>query len=111
MILGSYAAYVLNNGYGSTRSWPACCFTPVFYVLGAAVYRIYYCSFERRGEESLRGLVFFFGILFIIEVSLSLNFGVDYRLVAGPATSAARSSSAASASRSAIWCRAWSASP
>ena len=56
-------------------------FTPLFYLVGAAVYRVYYSSFERRGEESLRGLVFFFGILFIIEVSLSLKFGVDYRLV------------------------------
>src|SRR3989442_4402297 len=55
--------------------------TPVFYGLGAGVYRIYYASFERRGEESLRGLVFFFGLLFIIEVSLSLKYGVDYRLV------------------------------
>jgi len=53
----------------------------VFYLVGAGVYRVYYGSFERRGEESLRGLVFFFGILFIIEVSLSLKFGVDYRLV------------------------------
>src|SRR5207249_1617328 len=41
----------------------------------------YYGSFERRGDESLRGLVFFFGLLFIIEVSLSLKYGVDYRLV------------------------------
>jgi branched-chain amino acid transport system permease protein len=59
-------------------------FTPVFYVIGALVYRVYYASFERRGEESLRGLVFFFGILFIMEVSLSLKFGVDYRLVQAP---------------------------
>jgi branched-chain amino acid transport system permease protein len=59
-------------------------FTPVFYVIGALVYRVYYGSFERRGEESLRGLVFFFGILFIMEVSLSLKFGVDYRLVQAP---------------------------
>jgi branched-chain amino acid transport system permease protein len=55
-------------------------FTPVFYLVGAGVYRVYYGSFERRGEESLRGLVFFFGILFIIEVSLSIKFGVDYRV-------------------------------
>jgi branched-chain amino acid transport system permease protein len=45
------------------------------------VYRIYYASFERKGEQSLRGLVFFFGILFIVEVSLVLVYGVDYRLV------------------------------
>jgi branched-chain amino acid transport system permease protein len=81
VILGSYAAYVLNNSYGIDPILTGLLLTPVFYVLGAVVYRIYYGSFERRGEESLRGLVFFFGILFIIEVSLSILFGVDYRLV------------------------------
>ena len=41
-------------------------------------------SFERRGETSLRGLAFFFGLLFITEVTLVLVFGVDYRLVEAP---------------------------
>jgi branched-chain amino acid transport system permease protein len=81
VILGSYAAYVMNSAYGLDPILTGIVFTPVFYVLGAIVYRVYYGSFERRGEESLRGLVFFFGILFIMEVSLSLKFGVDYRLV------------------------------
>jgi branched-chain amino acid transport system permease protein len=45
------------------------------------LYRIYYASFERKGAESLRGLVFFLGVLFIVEVSLLLAFGVDYRMV------------------------------
>jgi branched-chain amino acid transport system permease protein len=81
VILGSYAAYVMNSTYGLDPILTGILFTPVFYVLGAIVYRVYYGSFERRGEESLRGLVFFFGILFIMEVSLSLKFGVDYRLV------------------------------
>jgi branched-chain amino acid transport system permease protein len=45
------------------------------------LYRVYYLCFERRGQESLRGLAFFFGILFITEVALLLVFGVDYRLV------------------------------
>jgi branched-chain amino acid transport system permease protein len=81
VILGSYAAYVMNSAYGVDPILTGLLFTPVFYVLGAVVYRVYYGSFERRGEESLRGLVFFFGILFIMEVSLSLKFGVDYRLV------------------------------
>jgi branched-chain amino acid transport system permease protein len=48
------------------------------------VYRVYYTSFERRGAESLRGLVFFFGIIFLIEVGLLLTYGVDYRLVRAP---------------------------
>jgi len=81
LILGSYAAYVMNEAYGLDPILTGILFTPVFYLLGALVYRVYYGSFERRGEESLRGLVFFFGVLFIIEVSLSLKYGVDYRLV------------------------------
>jgi branched-chain amino acid transport system permease protein len=81
LILGAYAAYVMYNAFGLDPILSGLLFTPVFYLVGAAVYRVYYGSFERRGEESLRGLVFFFGILFIIEVSLSLKFGVDYRLI------------------------------
>lgn len=81
LILGAYAAFVLNSAFGLDPILTGLLLTPVFFALGAAVYRVYFVSFERRGEESLRGLVFFFGILFIIEVSLSLKFGVDYRLV------------------------------
>ena len=74
VILGSYAAYVMNSSYGFDPILTGLLFTPVFFGLGAVVYRIYYGSFERRGEES-------FGLLFIIEVSLSLKYGVDYRMV------------------------------
>ncbi len=80
LILGSYAVYVVNSSFGLDPILAGLLFTPVFYLLGVAVYRVYYTSFERRGEEALRGLVFFFGLLFIIEVSLSLKYGVDYRL-------------------------------
>jgi branched-chain amino acid transport system permease protein len=80
LILGSYAVYVVNSTFGLDPILAGLAFTPVFYLLGVAVYRVYYTSFERRGEEALRGLVFFFGLLFIIEVSLSLKYGVDYRL-------------------------------
>jgi branched-chain amino acid transport system permease protein len=71
----------MNTSFGMDAILSGVLFTPLFYLLGVVVYRIYYASFERRGEESLRGLVFFFGLLFIIEVSLSLKYGVDYRLV------------------------------
>ena len=81
VVLGAYAAYAMNSAFGLDPILSGVLFTPVFYLLGAIVYRVYYGSFERRGEEALRGLVFFFGILFIMEVSLSLAFGVDYRLV------------------------------
>jgi branched-chain amino acid transport system permease protein len=87
LILGAYAAYVMNGAFGLDPILCGLLFTPVFFGLGAVVYRIYYESFERRGAESLRGLVFFFGLLFIIEVSLSMTFGVDYRLVQSGYTS------------------------
>lgn len=84
VILGSYAAYATNSTFGLDPILSGLLFTPVFYLLGVAVYRIYYGSFEKTGEESLRGLVFFFGLMFIVEVSLLLTFGVDYRLVEAP---------------------------
>lgn len=84
VIAGAYAAYMMNTAVGLDPVLTGLLFTPVFYALGVAVYRIYNASFERKGEPSLRGLVFFFGILFIIEVSLVLIYGVDYRLVEAP---------------------------
>jgi branched-chain amino acid transport system permease protein len=54
---------------------------PAFYALGAVIYQVYYQFFEIRGQESLRGLAFFFGLLFVTEVVLLLIFGVDYRSV------------------------------
>ena len=81
VILGAYAAYAMNSSFGVDPILTGVLFMPLFYLIGVAVYRIYYGSFERRGEEALRGLVFFFGVLFIIEVGLSLKYGVDYRMV------------------------------
>src|SRR5437899_10635837 len=80
VILGSYAAYVMNSSFGLDPILTGLLLTPMFYFLGAVVYRLYYGGFERRGHESLRGLVFLFGRLFIVEVSLSLKYGVVYRL-------------------------------
>ena len=57
---------------------------PVFFLVGMAVYQIYYYAFERRGEESIQGLAFFFGLFFVGEVALILVFGVDYRFVEAP---------------------------
>src|ERR1700746_2772424 len=56
IILGSYLVYMLNQGYGVDPILAAVLLLPVFYVLGAAVYQIYYVVFERRGDEALRGL-------------------------------------------------------
>jgi branched-chain amino acid transport system permease protein len=81
IILGSYTAYLVNATLGLDPILTSIVLAPAFYALGAAIYQIYYVSFEKRGQESLRGLAFFFGLLFITEVSLVLYFGVDYRYV------------------------------
>ena len=84
IILGSYVAYIANTTFGIDPIIGAIIAIPFFYVLGAIIYQIYYVSFEKRGQESLRGLAFFFGLLFITEVVLILVFGVDYRYVSAP---------------------------
>jgi branched-chain amino acid transport system permease protein len=84
VILGSYTAFALNSAYGLDPLLAGLLFAPAFFLLGAAVYRIYYGCFEQKGESPLRGLVFFFGLLFIIEVALLLKFGVDYRMIEAP---------------------------
>ena len=81
IILGSYIAYIVNERMGVDPIVISLVLSPLFFLLGLLLYRIYYLCFERRGQESLRGLAFFFGILFITEVALVLIFGVDYRMV------------------------------
>jgi len=81
IILGSYIAYIVHERLGADPIVVSIVLSPLFFVLGMVLYRVYYFCFERRGQESLRGLAFFFGILFITEVTLLLIFGVDYRLV------------------------------
>jgi len=81
ILLGSYAAYILNQNYGVDPIVVGVIMMPAFYVLGMAVYELYYHAFERRGDQAIQGLAFFFGLLFVGEVSLVLIFGVDYRFV------------------------------
>src|SRR6204780_855351 len=82
--LRSYIAYIINAQFGFDPILTSIVVIPAFYALGAGIYQVYYIAFERRGQESLRGLAFFFGLLFITEVSLVLYFGVDYRYVQAP---------------------------
>ena len=82
IMLGSFIAYALNSHFGFDPVLVGVAMTPLFYLLGIGVYQIYYYAFERRGEESIQGMAFFFGLLFVGEVALILVFGVDYRFVA-----------------------------
>jgi branched-chain amino acid transport system permease protein len=85
LVFGSYCTYVVAS-YGLDPIVAGLVLMPPFFLLGMGVYRFYYETFERRGgkEAGVRGLAFFFGLAFIIEIGLILVFGVDQRLVNAP---------------------------
>lgn len=85
MVLGAYGTYLLSSRYGLDPILAGIALMPLFFLIGIAVYRFYYETFEKRGTEAgVRGLAFFFGVAFIIEVGLILAFGVDQRMVEAP---------------------------
>ena len=84
IMLGSFVAFFVNSNFGADPILVGIVAAPAFFLLGVGVYRLYYYAFERSGEESIRGLAFFFGLLFVGEVALILIFGVDYRFVEAP---------------------------
>jgi len=84
VIVGSYVAYIINERYMIDPILSGLIALPFFFLLGIGMYRVYYVCFERTGQESLTGLAFFFGVMFIIEVLLILYYGVDYRNVQAP---------------------------
>ena len=81
IILGAFVCFIFNSHYGLDPILVGIIFSPVFFLLGLLIYRIYYERFEKTGAEALRGLAFFFGLMFIIEVILIMYFGVDYQMV------------------------------
>ncbi len=81
LIIGAYATYLLTQ-HGVDPLVAGVLLTPVFFAAGLLVYRFYHAAFERRGSDAgLRGLAFFFGVAFVVEVALILTFGVDQRMV------------------------------
>ncbi len=66
IILGSYIAYIVNTRLGIDPIVVSVVMLPVFYLLGSGIYQVYYESFEKHGQDALRGL------------------GVDYRYVEAP---------------------------
>jgi branched-chain amino acid transport system permease protein len=82
LVLASYGVYFLNEQYEVDPLLAGLLITPLLFILGLVVYRIYYETFERRGSDAaVRGIAFFFGVAFIIEVLIILQFGVDQRSV------------------------------
>ena len=56
IILGSYIAYICNSVFGMDPILASVLAMPAFYLLGMAIYHVYDVSFERRGDNGLRGL-------------------------------------------------------
>ena len=81
IILGAFICFIFNSHYGIDPILMGIIFSPVFFLVGLLIYRIYYERFEKTGAEALRGLAFFFGLMFIIEVILIMSFGVDFQMV------------------------------
>jgi len=81
IILGAFVCFTFNSQYGFDPILVGVVFAPAFFLLGTLIYRIYYESFEKTGATALRGLAFFFGVMFIIEVLLIIYFGVDFQMV------------------------------
>jgi branched-chain amino acid transport system permease protein len=85
LVLASYGVYLLNESYDIDPLVAGLIMTPLFFLLGFVMYRLYYETFEKRGSDAgVRGIAFFFGIAFIIEVLIILHFGVDQRSVTAP---------------------------
>jgi len=82
LILASYGVFFLNDSYDIDPLLAGLMITPLLFVFGLVAYRVYYETFERRGSDAgVRGIAFLFGIAFIIEVLIILQFGVDQRSV------------------------------
>jgi branched-chain amino acid transport system permease protein len=85
LVLASYGVHLLNDSYDIDPLLAGLLITPLFFLLGFVTYRLYYETFERRGSDAaVRGIAFFFGVAFIIEVLIILHFGVDQRSVNAP---------------------------
>ena len=81
IIFGAFICFIFNSHYGLDPILVGIIFSPAFFLLGTLIYRLYYERFEKTGAEALRGLAFFFGLMFIIEVILIMSFGVDFQMV------------------------------
>jgi branched-chain amino acid transport system permease protein len=82
LVLASYGVFLCNDRYDIDPLLAGVLIAPVFFLLGLVTYRFYYEAFEKRGSDAgVRGIAFFFGIAFIVEVLIILQFGVDQRSV------------------------------
>jgi len=81
MVMGAFTVVVIGTALGLDPLLVAVLQAPLYYLLGVGIYSVYNHFFERRGDEALQGLAFFFGLMFIIEVGLVMAFGPEQRFL------------------------------
>lgn len=84
MVLGAFVVVAVGTALGLDPLLVALLVAPLFYLIGTGIYGFYHHFFERRGEEALQGLAFFFGVMFIVEVGLVMAFGPEQRFLDPP---------------------------
>jgi branched-chain amino acid transport system permease protein len=85
LVAAAYGVYILNDLWGIDPLLAGLVLTPVFFAVGLFAYWVYFETFEKRGtDQGVRGIAFFFGIAFIIEVLIIMTMGVDQRSVQAP---------------------------
>ena len=81
LVLGAYCTYLLDE-LRHRSAGRRVLLMPLFFVLGMAIYRFYYETFEKRGTEpACAASRSSSASPFIIEVGIILAFGVDQRSV------------------------------
>jgi len=84
MVMGAFTVVLIGTALGLDPLLVAVLQAPLFYLIGIGIYAVYHHFFEKRGEEALQGLAFFFGVMFIIEVGLVMAFGPEQRFLDPP---------------------------
>ena len=81
MVVGALIVVMLNQSLGLDPLLTALLLMAPFHLFGTAFFRAYHHFIERRGDEKIQGLAFFFGVMFILEVGLVMQFGPEQRFV------------------------------
>jgi branched-chain amino acid transport system permease protein len=81
MVASAFIIAEMSDDYGLDAAFSTPLVALIFAALGWVFYRFYHQAFERKGDEAIRGIAFFFGLMFLIETALLMRFGADQKYV------------------------------
>jgi Branched-chain amino acid ABC-type transport system, permease components len=84
MVLGAMVAMLCATATGLDPVLVGVLLLPAFFALGYGFYGVYFRFFEKRGDAAIQGLAFFFAVMFVIEVSMSMALGPEQRQIETP---------------------------